>query len=334
MSEAIAKSAEVAEEPRKPRFRGELLKRLVREKPLGTIGAILVLVMFFAGIFSEFLAPYGMNEYNLAHRLEGPSARFVLGTDQLGRDMLSRIIFGARISIIVGLAASSISAVIATAIGLTSGFLGGKFDIFMQRFVDAWICFPALVIYLLLMSLIGSGILQVILVLGIGSGIGGSRLIRSVAISLKGNIYIDAAQAIGSSIWRILFRHLLPNIVPIIIIRFTLGMAGVILAEASLSFLGFGIPPPFPSWGQMLSGRGRIYMLDAPWLALWPGVALTLAVYGINMFGDAVRDLLDPRLRGGVGGMGGYGMEQAKKALRKKETKAKQGSPLQVKKLE
>jgi peptide/nickel transport system permease protein len=321
MNEAIDKTHQVAERTRRPRFPNELLRRLVREKPLGTVGAVLVLVMFFAGVFSEFLAPCGMNEYNLDHRLEGPSAQFILGTDQLGRDMLSRIIFGARISIIVGLAASSISAVVATAIGLTSGFFGGKFDILMQRFVDAWICFPGLVIYLLLMSIIGSGLLQVILVLGIGSGIGGSRLIRSAVISLRGNVYIEAAQAIGASTQRILLRHLLPNIVPIIIIRFTLGMAGVILAEASLSFLGFGIPPPYPSWGGMLSGRSRLYMLQAPWMALWPGVALSLAVYGINMFGDAIRDLFDPRLRGGIGGMGSFGAQRAMKALKKRDKK-------------
>lgn len=321
MSEVIGKTPEVEEKTRRPRFRGELLRRLVREKPLGTVGAVLVLVMFFAGVFSEFLAPFGMNEYNLDHRLEGPSSQYILGTDQLGRDLLSRIIFGARVSVVVGLAASSISAIVATAIGLTSGFLGGKFDMLTQRFVDAWICFPGLVIYLLLMSIMGSGILQIILVLGIGSGIGGSRLIRSAVISLRGNVYIEAAQAIGATTQRILLRHLLPNIVPIIIIRFTLGMAGVILAEASLSFLGFGIPPPYPSWGGMLSGRSRLYMLQAPWMALWPGVALSLAVYGINMFGDALRDLFDPRLRGGIGGMGSFGAQRAMKALRKRDTK-------------
>jgi peptide/nickel transport system permease protein len=295
-----------------------LLVRLIREKPLGTVGALLVLVLFLAGIFSEFLAPYGMNEYHLIDRMKPPSDSYVLGTDHLGRDLLSRIIFGARVSMLVGLAASSISAAISTLIGLASGYLGGKFDLIVQRFVDAWICFPAVVIYLTLMSIIGSGILQIVILLGIGSGIEGSRLIRSATLSLKSNVFVEAAHAIGSSTWRVLLRHLLPNIVPVIIIRMTLGMATVILAEATLSFLGFGIPPPFPSWGQMLSGRSRMYMLDAPWMALWPGLALTLAVYGINMFGDALRDLLDPRLRGGVGGMGGYGIEQARKALRKK----------------
>jgi peptide/nickel transport system permease protein len=291
--------------------------RMFREKPLGTIGMVIVLVLFFCGIFSELVAPYGMNEQHLIDRFSPPTAKYLLGTDNLGRDILSRIIFGARVSMIVGIAASSISAVIATILGLLSGYLGGKFDIMVQRLVDAWICFPGLVIFLTLMSVIGAGMLQVILVLGVGGGIAGSRLIRSAAISLKGNVYVEAAKSIGAPTWRVVFQHLLPNIVPLIIIRFTLGMAGVILAEASLSFLGFGIPPPTPSWGGMLSGSGRVYMFKAPGMAFWPGLALTLAVYGINMFGDALRDLLDPRLRGGVGGMGGYGSQQAEKALKK-----------------
>lgn len=299
----------------------ELVVRMVKEKPLGTVGLVIVSILFFSGIFSELLAPYGMNDIHMADRLDPPSGQYLLGTDNLGRDLLSRIIFGARVSMIVGVAASSLSAVVATALGVTSGYIGGRFDLIVQRFVDAWICFPGLVIYLTLMSVIGAGMLQVILVLGIGGGIGGSRLLRSAAITTKQNVYVEAAHALGASTMRITLRHLLPNIMPLIIIRFTLGMAGIILAEASLSFLGFGIPAPNASWGGMLSGAGRRYMYKAPGLALWPGVALTLAVYGINMFGDALRDLLDPRLRGGVGGMGGYGMEQARKAMRKRKAK-------------
>jgi peptide/nickel transport system permease protein len=297
-----------------------MLIRLVKEKPLGTVGLVIVLAMFFTGIFANFLAPEWYNVPHMADRLQGPSAQHLIGTDQVGRDVLSRIIYGARISMIVGLAASTISAIIGTLIGLTSGYFGGTFDIIVQRFVDAWMSFPSLVIYLTLMALIGSGMLQLIIVLGIGYGITGSRLIRSAAIALKENVYVEAASAIGASRPRVIFSHLLPNIVPIIIIRFTLGMAGVILVEASLSFLGFGLPPPFPSWGLMLSLEGRTYMLQAPWLALWPGLCLTVAVYGINMFGDALRDLLDPRLRGGVGGMGGYGITRAKKAMSKRRT--------------
>ena len=301
-SQATGTVARAIEETRRRSWLGGFLKRLVREKPLGTVGGIIVLILLLTGIFADVLAPYGYKEVHLADRMSPPGVGgYLLGTDGVGRDMLSRIIYGARISMIVGLAAASISAMVAILIGLPSGYLGGKFDIVVQRFVDAWIVFPGLVIYLTLMSLIGPGLLQIILVLGIGGGIGGSRLMRSAVIAIKENMYVEAATAIGASTGRVLWRHLLPNIVPIVIISFTLGMAGVILAEASLSFLGFGIPPPFPSWGQMISGQARLHMQQAPWLPLWPGVALALAVYGINMFGDAMRDLLDPRLRGGEG---------------------------------
>ncbi len=314
----LANPLTAAESPTKKRPAVvDFVSRMLREKPLGTVGMVIVLLLLFCGIFSELVAPYGMNEQHLADRFSPPSAKYILGSDNLGRDILSRVIFGARGSMVVGVSASMISAIVATTLGLVSGYMGGTFDIAVQRFVDAWTCLPGLVIYLTPMGIIGAGELQVIIVLGIGAGISGSRLIRSAAIALKNNIYVEASKAIGSPTWRVVFRHLLPNVMPIIIIRFTLGMAGVILAEASLSFLGFGIPPPTPSWGGMLSGAGRAYMYKAPGMAFWPGLALTLSVYGINMFGDALRDLLDPRLRGGVGGMGSYGATQASKALKR-----------------
>ena len=321
MSEATDTVAAEVEEVRKGSATLNFLKRLVKEKPLGTVGGIIVLVLLLAGILADVISPYGYKEVHPVDRLTAPGTQYLLGTDGVGRDMLSRIIYGARISMIVGLSATAISTLVGTVIGLTSGYIGGKFDIVVQRFVDAWLCFPGLVIYLLLMSLIGSGMLQIILVLGIGGGIGGSRGARSLAFWVKESVYVEAARSIGSSTPRIVLRHLLPNIMPMVIVGFTMGIGGVILAEASLSFLGFGIPPPYPSWGQMISGQSRYHLERAPWIPLWPGVALTLAVYGMNMFGDAVRDLIDPRLRGGVGGMGGYGMTQARKALSKKEAK-------------
>lgn len=293
--------------------------RLVREKPMGTAGAVIVLGLLVVGIFADFLAPYGSNEVNMRAVLVPPSGDYLLGTDQLGRDMLSRIIYGARISMYVGLGASIIDIILATLIGIISGYFGGKVDLIMQRFVDAVIVFPGLFFYLSVMAIIGPGLLQVIFCLGILRGIGSSRLIRSAVMGAKQNVYVDAANALGASNSRILIRHILPNVFAPVIIIFTIAMGQVIVAEATLSFLGFGIPPPIPSWGGMLSGPGRKHMFDAPWMAIWPGLALSLVVYGINMFGDALRDLLDPRLRGGVGGMGEYGSEKAKKALTKKE---------------
>ncbi len=297
-------SAGVAKEPARHSFIVDLVIRLVKEKPLGTVGAAMVLILLIVGIFADFLAPYGMNAISLADRLAAPSAQHLMGTDNLGRDLLSRIIFGARISMYVGLGGAILYSLISVTIGVLSGFIGGKFDLIFQRFVDGFMCFPTLVLYLTIMALTGPGMVQVILVLGTVAGITGSRVIRSAVIGIKENVYVEAGRAIGSSPTRMLIRHILPNIMAPIIIVFTIHVGQFILAEATLSFLGFGIPPPTPSWGGMLSGPGRQFMYMAPWMALWPGVALALAVYGINMLGDALRDLLDPRLRGGVGRYG------------------------------
>jgi len=287
--------------PKKRNFWVTLLIRLVKEKPLGTIGLILVIGLFFTGIFANFLAPEGYNEVHMPLRLAPPSTDYPLGNDHLGRDMLSRIIWGARLSMIVGITATTLHTIISTLIGMLSAYLGGTFDLIVQRFVDAWICLPQLVILITLMAVVGPGMLQIILVLGVSWGLSAIRFKRSLVFAIKENVYIQASHAIGASTGRIIFSHILPNIMPMIIVLFTIGMGGVILAEASLSFLGLGLPPPFPSWGGMISGSGRTYMLQAPWMAFWPGLVLALAVFGINMLGDALRDLIDPRLRGKMG---------------------------------
>ena len=292
-----------------------LVMRLVKEKPLGTVGLVITLLLLLTGIFANFLAPYGMNEINLADKLAAPSAKYWLGTDNVGRDILSRVIYGARISMVVGLGASIMATSISLIIGVVCGYIGGKFDLIVQRFVDAWMCLPGLVLFLVIITIIRPGIWSLIFVIGVSWGISGSRIIRSATIVVKENVYVEAAVAIGCPTSRILVRHILPNIMAPIIILFTARVPAVIMAEASLSFLGFGIPPPAPSWGGMLSGRGREFMFLAPWMAIWPGLALSIVVYGVNMFGDAVRDLLDPRLRGGVGR---YGM-RVKKGKKGKE---------------
>ncbi len=278
--------------------------RLVKEKPLGTVGLAITLLLLLTGIFANLIAPYGFNETHIIDELSAPSARYWLGTDNLGRDILSRVIFGARISVIVGLAGPTIAMIVSLIIGMLSGYLGGKFDLIVQRFVDMVMSLPSLVLLMVIIAIVGPGIVQIIFVLGIRWGIAGSRMIRGAVIGIKENVYVEAARAIGCPTSRILIRHIMPNIMAPTIVQFTARVPGIIMAEASLSFLGFGIPPPQPSWGGMLSGSGRLYMLDAPWMALWPGLALALVVYGVNMFGDAVRDLLDPRLRGGVGRYG------------------------------
>ena len=272
--------------------------RLFREKPVGAAAALLFLLFVFCGVFAEALAPYGYNEINMLHRLRAPSWEHPFGTDNLGRDMLSRCLYGAQLSVIIGLSAAALATIISVVIGIISGYLGGKVDMIVQRVVDAYMSFPELVILIAVVSVVGPGMLQIIGVLSLVLGIGGSRIIRSAVVSARENMYVHAAQSIGASTGRVLWRHLLPNIMPPIIVLFTTRVGAVILIESGLSFLGLGVPPPAPTWGGLLSGSGRTYMFQGPWLALAPGLCLTVVVYATNVFGDALRDLLDPRMRG------------------------------------
>jgi len=272
--------------------------RLFKEKPLGAFGAVMCLIFLFTGVFADLIAPFGYNEMNPIDRLKPPSIDYLLGTDQIGRDVFSRIVHGARTSLIIGFSAAFFSIMISSVIGVTTGYFRGKFDFLMQRMVDAWMSFPDLVVVIVAVSVFGPGMWQVILVLSLLYGIAGSRIVRGAVLTVKENDYVHAAESIGVSTLRILLRHILPNIMAPIIVLFTTRLAAVILVEAGLSFLGLGVPPPSPSWGGMLSFEGRSYMFQAPWLAIMPGLAITIVVYNINMFGDAMRDLLDPRMRG------------------------------------
>ena len=303
MSDAIGKPSAESEPKRRSRL-ADFLMRLLKEKPLGTFCGMILLLLILVAIFADVLAPYPYKEMHLIDRLQGPSAQYLLGTDQAGRDLLSRLIIGARISVLVGLAATALNVVVAVLIGGISGFLGGKLDLVVQRFVDAWMAFPGLLLLLTIMSIVGKGLPQIIVVLGVAGGIGGSRVIRSAVIAIKENDYFLAARAVGPPTSQILNHHVLPNIMAPVIIIFSINIGGVIMSLASLGFLGYGLPPSIPDWGGMLSREGRKYMEQAPWLALWPGLCLTIVVYSFNMFGDAMRDLLDPRLRGGQGSYG------------------------------
>ncbi len=272
--------------------------RLFREKPLGAAGAVVFILFLFCGIFADVLAPHGMNQIAPLKRLRPPSLEFPFGTDNLGRDMLSRCLFGAQLSVIIGFCGAGLATIVSTFIGIVSGYLGGRFDLVLQRFVDAWMSFPTLIVLIVVVSVVGPGMPQIILTLGLLFGIGGSRIIRSAVVSVRENMYVHAAQSTGASTFRVLWRHILPNVLPPVIVLFTTNVGGVILAESGLAFLGLGVPPPAPTWGGLLSGSGRTYMLQGPWLALAPGLCLTIVVYATNMFGDALRDLLDPRMRG------------------------------------
>ena len=299
----------------------DFLYRLVREKPLGLLGAVIIVLFVLVGIFAEFLAPDPEQRQEVTRRLQGSSAEHLLGTDHVGRDFLSRNIYGARVSLLVGFAATAVAVLVATAVGGLSGFVGGRLDLVTQRFVDAWMAFPGLLLLMTVMSILGTGALQVIIVLDLAFGIGNSRVVRGAVIGVKENAHFQAAQAVGSALWRTVLRHVLPNVMAPIIIIFSITIGTVIITEASLSFLGFGLPVSVPSWGGLLSREGRQYMLVAPWLAMWPGIFLTIVVYSFNMFGDAVRDLLDPRLRSGVGRMGAHGGKALRRAVRARSSR-------------
>jgi len=273
-------------------------KRLRREKPLGAAGGAVFLFFLICGVLAYLLAPYGLNETNMLRRLEPPNLDHWLGTDHIGRDVLSRVLIGAQLSMIVGLVAAALATVVSIILGVLSGYLGGRVDMLIQRFVDAWMTFPDLVLLIVVISIVGPGMTQIIVVLGLLYGIAGSRIIRGSVITIRENMYTHAAESMGASTLHILWYHILPNVMPVVIVLFTTRIGAVILAEAGLSFLGLGVPPPAPTWGGMLSGTGRTYMYLAPWLALAPGICLTVVVYSVNVFGDALRDLLDPRMRG------------------------------------
>jgi peptide/nickel transport system permease protein len=239
-----------------------------------------------------------MNQINPIQRLKAPSWAYPFGTDNLGRDMLSRCLYGAQLSVIIGFCAAGLATIISVFLGIITGYIGGKVDLIIQRFVDAWQSFPDLIILIVVVSVLGPGMVQIIITLGLLLGIAGSRIIRSAVVSVRENMYVHAAQSIGASTPWILWRHILPNVLPPIIVLFTTRVGFVILAESGLAFLGLGVPPPAPTWGGMLSGSGRTFMFQGPWLALAPGLCLTIVVYATNMFGDALRDIFDPRLRG------------------------------------
>ncbi len=271
--------------------------RFARRKPLGAFGALVIFGLLFTALFPHVFTNLDPTAFNGLQRLRAPSAEHILGTDQFGRDQFARLVYGARTSVSVSFGAITISVLLATVIGTTSGYFGGWVDAVMQRFVDAAIAFPSLIVLITLVAVLGAGLGQVVVALGVVSCFGTSRILRSAVIGTMANPYIEAARVLGAHPIRIMLQHVVPNVAPVVIISATVSMGGLVLAESGLSFLGFGVPPPTPSWGSMLSVDGRAYMERAPWLAIAPGVAIGSIVFAFNMLGDALRDTLDPRLR-------------------------------------
>ncbi|MGD9142849.1 MAG: ABC transporter permease [Dehalococcoidia bacterium] len=266
-------------------------------RPLPVIGLVIIVLLILVAIFAPLLAPYPPNQMDILNKLEQPNSLHWLGTDSLGRDTLSRIIFGSRTSLIIGISVMAISSVTGIVLGLLAAFFGGAIYHIIMRFMDALMAFPMLLLALLVASLLGVGMLNVIIALGIGMIAAPCRLMCGVVMSLKQNDYVLSARVMGMSNLRLMFQEILPNAFPPLLVMMTIGIGAVILAEAGLSFLGIGITPPTATWGGMVND-GYKFIMNNPVLAISPGVAIMLVVFGFNMLGDGLRDALDPKLRG------------------------------------
>ena len=304
------------------------LAKFFRKKPLGAVCGVIVLFFFIIGdavpetinyisdnvgtkvgvhphvpyladqLEQQFTFIYPYSKQDLRARLQGSSSAHILGTDAIGRDIFSRLLYGARTAVMVSFGGVLINQTIGATIGIMAGYYGGWVDKFLYRIVDVFQALPGLVVLITILGIFGSGLWQLIWVLGIYGGPIQSRVIRGQAVYVMGSPFIEAARVVGCGDRRIMFRYVLPNVTALIILQATVSLGFLVLLEASLSFLGYGLPPPFPDWGQMLSLEGRQYMRTQPGLAIYPGVAIGILVFSFNLFGDALRDVLDPRLRG------------------------------------
>lgn len=284
-----------------PQGRGGFLRSLrkfFKGNLVGAIGAAIILVLLIFAIGAPLIATHDPYAIDASALRQSPSVDHFFGTDELGRDLFSRVVYGARISMWVGFLAVAIAVGVGAPVGMAAAYFGGWVDQITQQFVDALFAFPTIVLGLALVSVMGPGVTQVIIAVGIVNIPRVTRVVRSSALGVKAMPYVEAATSCGATDNRVVFRHILPNIMAPIMIMATAGFATAILAEAALSFLGAGTPPPTPSWGTMLSGAAQEYIRVAPWMAIYPGIAITLAVFAFNLFGDALRDVFDPRLRG------------------------------------
>jgi peptide/nickel transport system permease protein len=273
------------------------LARVLSRNPLALFGIFLISLFVFCALFGPLVAPRDPASIDLAVRLQAPSLHHLFGTDELGRDILSRILYGARISMIVGSSVVGGSLLLGTLVGSLAGYYGGRLDRFINVIVmNAFLSFPGILLAIAFVAFLGPGLWNLILALVIGGWVGYARLVRAQVLSAREREYVEAARALGATDWRILTRHILPNIMQPVIVQAAIGMAGAILAEGTMSFLGLGVPPPVPSWGAMLND-GRSHLFDSPHVILFPAAAVMLAVLAFNFVGDAMRDYLDPRSR-------------------------------------
>jgi len=282
----------------KPSVAGVIV-RFVRTKPLGAAGAVIILGMLVLALFAEVLAPYDPYIGDYGQQFMRPSTEHWFGTDEFGRDVLSRIMYGARIALFVGFSASFIGCTLGGLLGVVSAFWGGTTDLLLERLMDILLAFPGLILALAIASILGPAVQNVVIAIAIPVIPRVARVVRASAMSVKENVYVEAVQALGASRRRVILQHIIPNVAAPYIIMLTATLGAAILAEAALSYLGLGAAEPTPSWGLMLSGSAPSYAEKAPWIALFPGIAISLGVFGFNLFGDSLRDALDPKLRKG-----------------------------------
>jgi peptide/nickel transport system permease protein len=268
-----------------------------RNEPLGTVGLVLVVSMAIVGVSAELIAPYSPTANDFASMMEAPSRVHLLGTDQFGRDLLSRIIYGARTAMIVGLVSALVGGTAGLVLGVASAYFGGRTDLILQRVFDVVMAFPLIIMALAVVAIFGTGVQNVIIAITIPLVPRCARVVRSSALAIREIPYVDAARALGFGHTRIILCHMIPNVMAPFLIMVTAFVGQAVLAEASLSYLGLGVQEPVPAWGLMLQGGAEEYASSAPWIAIFPGVAIVLSVLGINLFGDALRDTLDPKLR-------------------------------------
>jgi len=276
---------------------GEEVVKFVRTKPLGAGGAFIIVAMLLVALFAEALAPYDPYQANYGAQFLGPRAGHWFGTDEFGRDVMSRIMYGARIALFVGFSASFLGCTVGGLLGVTSAYAGGRVDLLLERVMDVLLAFPQLILALAIASILGPAVPNVVIAISIPIIPRAARVVRSAALSVKENVYVEAVHALGAAQVRVVLRHIVPNVTAPYIIILTAQLGGAILAEAALSYLGLGAAEPTPSWGLMLSGSAASYAEKAPWIALFPGIAISLGVFGFNLFGDSLRDALDPKLR-------------------------------------
>ena len=270
---------------------------LIRRQPLGAAGAFIVIIMILMATLANFIAPFDPIGNNFAKMLTAPGAEFWLGTDEFGRDILSRLIYGARTALFIGFSCGIMGATAGLVLGVASAYFGGRFDLLFQRVMDVFMAFPLIILALAVVSILGTGVQNVIIAITIPFIPHCARVVRSSALAIREIPYVDAARALGYTHARIILRHMVPNVMAPFLIMLTAFVGQAILLEASLSYLGLGVQEPTPAWGLMLQGGAEEYAESAPWVAIWPGIAISLAVFEFNLFGDSLRDALDPKLR-------------------------------------